>query len=159
MSLHIDSTDAKILNILQSDASLSLSEIAEQASSSRSAVGRRIQAMEAAGIIAKQTVIIDPKKVGLGVMIFAQVKMQAHNREALPTFIEKVQNFPEVVECHTLMGNVDFILKIIVENVEAYEDLFWHRLSQIEGVREISSSIALTAVKNTTELPIKEPRP
>ena len=154
MSYTLDDLDAKILHHLQQDATLSLVEIADKAHSSRSVVGRRIQSMEASGIIKQHTVLVDPKKVGLGVMLFAQVKMQAHNRDALPTFIEKVQNFPEVVECHTLMGNVDFILKIMVRDVKAYEDFFWNHLSQIEGVREISSSIALTAVKNTTVLPV-----
>jgi len=78
--------------------------------------------------------------------------MQAHSRESLPNFIAKVQEFPEVIECHTLMGDIDFILKIVVKDIKAYESFFWEKLSQIEGVREISSSIALTAVKDTSAL-------
>ncbi|GHF23968.1 transcriptional regulator [Kordiimonas sediminis] len=155
MSYKLDELDTRILKELQKDARISLVDLAEKISSSRSVVWRRIQGMEQAGIIQKHTVILDPKLVGVGVMVIAQVKMQAHNREALPNFIEKVKSFPEVVECHTLMGNIDFILKVMVKDVQAYEEFFWNRLSQIEGVREISSSIALTAVKNTTELPIR----
>lgn len=150
----IDALDAKILNLMQEDASLPLNELAEKVASSRSAVWRRIQRMTDEGIIKKQTVLLDPEKAGVGVMVIAQVKMQAHSRDSLPYFIEKVREFPEVVECHTLMGDVDFFLKIRVKDVGAYEDFFWNNLSQIEGVREINSSIALTAWKDTTAISV-----
>jgi len=152
--MNLDEIDAKILEKLQDDARISLSDLADDVASSRSAVWRRIQKMEADGVIKKQTILLDANKVGLGVMVFAHVKMQAQNRDSLPDFIEKVSNFPEVMECHTLMGDIDFILKVLVKDVQAYEDFFWNRLSHIDGVREISSSIALTAVKNTTSIPV-----
>ncbi|WP_417461608.1 Lrp/AsnC family transcriptional regulator [Kordiimonas sp.] len=152
MTDKIDDLDARILNFLQNDARIPLVDLADKVASSRSAVWRRIQKLEEAGVIKKHTVLLDAKKAGLGVLVFAQVKMQAHSRDSLPNFIEKVRNFPEVIECHTLMGDIDFILKVRVESVEAYEEFFWNQLSQIEGVREINSSIALTAVKDTTIL-------
>lgn len=152
--MNFDETDARILDCMQDDARISLSDLADKVASSRSAVWRRIQKMEADGVIKKQTILLDAAKVGLGVMVFAQVKMQAQNRDSLPEFIEKVSSFPEVMECHTLMGDIDFILKVLVKDVQAYEDFFWKRLSHIDGVREISSSIALTAVKNTTSIPV-----
>jgi Lrp/AsnC family transcriptional regulator len=148
----MDDLDARILNELQADARLPLEEVAEKVGSSRSAVWRRVQRLESDGVIKGHTVILDPEKAGLGVMVIAQVKMQAHSRDSLPNFIEKVQSFNEVIECHTLMGDVDFFLKIRVKDVQAYEDFFWNNLSQIEGVREINSSIALTAWKDTTVL-------
>jgi len=152
--MNLDEMDAKILDRMQEDARISLSDLADEVASSRSAVWRRIQKMEADGVIKKQTILLDANKVGLGVMVFAHVKMQAQNRDSLPEFIEKVSSFPEVMECHTLMGDIDFILKVLVKDVQAYEDFFWNRLSHIDGVREISSSIALTAVKNTTSIPV-----
>jgi Lrp/AsnC family transcriptional regulator len=151
----IDDLDAKILNRLQEDATISLQDLGDELASSRSAVWRRIQRMEEAGIIKKHTILLDPEKVGLGVMVFAQVKMQAHGQSDLPNFIEQVRRFPEVIECHTLMGDVDFILKIRVRDIQSYEKLFWEHLSRIDGVREINSSIALTSVKATTQLNIK----
>ncbi len=154
---NIDILDAKILNELQEDSRISLVELADKLASSRSAVWRRIQKMEEDGIIEKHTILLNPEKAGLGVMVIAQVKMQAHTRESLPGFIEKVRNFDEVVECHTLMGDVDFFLKIRVKDVQAYEDFFWHKLSRVEGVREISSSIALTAWKNNTKIKVHVP--
>jgi len=151
----LDDLDAKILNSLQRDATISLQELGEQLSSSRSAIWRRLQRMEEAGIIKQHTILVDPEKVELGVMVFAQVKMQAHGRSDLPNFIEQVQKFPEVIECHTLMGEIDFILKVRVKDIQEYEKFFWDQLSKIDGVREVNSSIALTSVKSTTELSVK----
>ncbi|WP_308911758.1 Lrp/AsnC family transcriptional regulator [Pseudokordiimonas caeni] len=148
----LDALDTRILTALQEDSRIPLNDLAEKVASSRSAVWRRIQKLEADGVIKNYTVILDPEKVGLGVMVFASVKMQAHSRDSLPHFLEKVREFPEVIECHTLMGDIDFLIKIRVKDVTAYETFFWTKLSQIDGVREISSSIALTAVKNTTML-------
>jgi len=150
----IDDLGARILNVMQEDATIPLNDLAEKVSSSRSAVWRRLQKLTDDGVIKKHTIILDPEKAGLGVMVIAQVKMQAHSKDSLPHFIEKVRNFPEVTECHTLMGDVDFFLKIRVKDVQAYEDFFWNSLSQIEGVREINSSIALTAWKDTTAVTV-----
>lgn len=150
----MDQIDIQILEQLQKDGQTSLVDLAELVASSRSAVWRRVQKLEEEGVIKSHTVLLDPAKVGLSIMVFAQVKMQAQNRENLPDFIDLVSSFPEVIECHTLMGDIDFILKVVVQDVQAYEDFFWNRLSRIDGVREISSSIALTAVKNTVSLPL-----
>lgn len=150
----MDKLDIQILDHLQKNGQISLVDLAEHVASSRSAVWRRIQKLESDGVIRQHTALLDPAKVGLSVMVFAHVKMQAQNRDSLPEFIELVSSFPEVIECHTLMGDIDFILKVVVPDVQAYEDFFWNRLSRIDGVREISSSIALTAVKNTVSLPL-----
>lgn len=155
MSHKLDNIDAKILEILQIDETVPITDIADRIGSSKSVVWRRIQSLQETGIIKQRVALLDRTKIGLPVMIFANVKMQANNRESLPHFIEKVQEFPEVIECHTLMGDIDFILKVVVGDITDYERFFWEKLSQIDGVREINSSIALTAVKNTTVLPVK----
>lgn len=155
MTHKLDNTDIAILKSLQKDASVPMTELADNVGSSKSVVWRRVQRMEGDGIIKQRVAILDREKLGLDVMLFANVKMQAHSRESLPNFIEKVQQFPEVIECHTLMGDIDFILKIVVKDIKAYESFFWEKLSQIDGIREISSSIALTAVKDTSELSLE----
>lgn len=155
MSHKIDIIDAKILEILQNDDTIPIIDIADRIESSKSVVWRRLQSLQETGIIKKRVALLDRTKIGLSVMIFANVKMQANNRDSLPHFIERVQKFPEVIECHTLMGDIDFMLKIVVGDVTDYEKFFWEKLSQIDGVREINSSIALTAVKDTTVLPVK----
>lgn len=145
--------DKKILDLLQEDAMLPVAEIADRIGSSKSVCWRRIQRLQDKGIIKGRVALLDPKKIGLDVILFAQVKMTAHGRR-LPNFIEIIKDIPQIVECYTLMGNVDFLLKIIVRDIEEYENLWWHHLSQIEGVLEISSTIAMTAVKHTTKLPL-----
>jgi len=155
MTHNLDDTDIAILKSLQKDASIPMTELAEAVGSSKSVVWRRVQRMTDDGIIKNRVALLDREKLGLDVMLFANVKMQVHSRESLPNFIEKVQQFPEVIECHTLMGDIDFILKIVVKDIKAYESFFWEKLSQIDGIREISSSIALTAVKDTSELSLE----
>ena len=155
MTHKLDIIDEKILKILQNDDTIPITDIADRIGSSKSVVWRRIQTLQDTGIIKKRVALLDRTKIGLSVMIFANVKMMANNRDSLPHFIERVQKFPEVIECHTLMGDIDFLLKIVVGDVTDYERFFWEKLSQIDGVRDINSSIALTAVKDTTILPVK----
>lgn len=150
----LDNLDKKILTLLQQDATLAVNEIAGQVGSSKSVCWRRIQRLQDEGVIIKRVTLIDQNKIGLDITLFAHVKMTAHGRKALPKFIDTIQNFNQVIECYTLMGNVDFLLKIVVRDIQEYEDLWLHSLSQIEGVQEISSSIAMTEVKHTTELPL-----
>lgn len=159
MSELLDNLDIRILSLLQTDVSLPVTEIAEQLGSSKSVVWRRIQRMLESGLIRERVAILDPKKLGLGMIVFSHVKMSKHGRGALPRFIEAIKGFPQVVECHTLMGDVDFLLKIVVRDIAEYEDFFWHELSQIDGVREVSSSISMSQVVSTTRLPLQPRRP
>lgn len=152
----MDLLDKKILDLLQSDALLPVTEIAEKVGSSKSVCWRRIQRLQEDGIIKARVTLLDHNKVGLDVTLFAQVKMTAHGRKVLPNFIDTIKDIPQIVECYTLMGNVDFLLKIVVRDIQQYEDLWWHHLSQIDGVQEISSTIAMTSVKHTTKLPLHE---
>ena len=155
----MDNLDIRILDILQHDSTLPVTEIAEQVASSKSAVWRRIQRLQDSGIIRERVAVLDPDKLGLSVIVFSHIKMAKHGRDALPRFIEAIKGFPQVVECHTLMGDVDFLLKIIVRDIAEYEDFFWHRLSQIDGVQEVSSSISMSQVVSTTRLPLDSCRP
>lgn len=149
----MDILDEKILNLLQDNTMIPVAEIAEKVGSSKSVCWRRIQKLQDDGIIKNRVAILDNNKVGLDIILFAQVKMTAHGRR-LPNFIEIIKDIPQILECYTLMGNVDFLLKIVVKDIQEYENLWWNQLSQIEGVQEISSTIAMTAVKYTTKLPI-----
>ncbi len=156
MRVNLDQLDIRVLEILQKDASLPVTEIAERVASSKSVVWRRIQRLLDLGVIRERVAVLDPKKLGLGVIVFSHVKMSKHGRGSLPSFIEAIKGFPQVVECHTLMGDVDFLLKIVVRDIAEYEDFFWHKLSQIEGVQEVSSSISMSQVVSTTRLPLPQ---
>ena len=152
--IEIDSLDRKILRLLQSDASLSAAAIGEQVGLSQSPCWRRIQRLKDCGMIKEQGLVIDRKKLGFDTMVFAHVKLTAHGRSKVAEFGEAIRQFPEVMECHLLLGHVDFLLRIVTPDLEAYERFFFERLSQLPHVQEVTSSIALTEIKHTTELPI-----
>ncbi len=158
MSHPIDALDVRILDLLQRDATVPIAEIAEAVASSRTVVWRRIQKLVDAGVIRERVAVLDHRKVGLGVMVIAHVKMARHGRDVLPKFLDAVRLFPQVIECHTLMGDVDFLLKILVASVDDYEQFFWQKLSKVDGVQEISSSISMSQTINTTRLPLQARR-
>jgi len=148
----MDALDIRILNLLQDDAMLPVADIAEKISSSKSVCWRRIQRLQDEGIIKSRVALLDNNKIGMNITLFTQVKMTAHGRKVLPNFIEIIKDIPQIMECHTLMGNVDFLLKIVVKDIQEYQDLWWHHLSQIEGVQEINSTIAMSTEKHTTKI-------
>ncbi len=152
MSLKMDALDVRILDVLQNDVTTPIGEIAERVTSSKTVVWRRIQRLTEAGIIRSRVAVLDHRKIGLGVMVFAYIKMARHGRDVLPKFIEAVSVYPQVIECHTLMGHVDFLLKILVSDIQEYEHFVWQRLSQIDGVQEINSSISMSQPVYTTRL-------
>jgi Lrp/AsnC family transcriptional regulator len=154
MTEEIDAIDRTILMILQADASLSTAEIAAKAGTSQSSVWRRIEKLEKLGIIRKRVALLDRNKLGLGMMVFAHVKLQAHGQRTLPLFEEAVRRFPEVVECHTLLGETDYLLRVITRDAAAYEAFFRKHLSQVASVQFTNSSMAISEVKSTTELPL-----
>lgn len=154
MPVSLDAQDKKILALLQEEATLSTAEIAERIGLSQSPCWRRIQRLKDEGVIRKQVTLLDRKKIGLNTQIFAQVKLNAHGRNHLTDFAQAIGEFPEVLECHVLMGAVDFMLRIVTEDVEAYERFFFERLSQVPGVQEINSIVALSEIKSTTSLPL-----
>ncbi|WP_293881003.1 Lrp/AsnC family transcriptional regulator [Sphingomonas sp.] len=154
MTCDLDEFELKIISLLQIDATLSTAEIAERVGLSPSPCWRRIQRLRDAGIIRAQVVLIDRRKVGLHAQVFAQVKLTAHGRQHLDEFAARVQAIPEVMECYVLMGAVDFMLRIVTADIDAYERLFFSTLSQIPGVQEINSTVALSDIKATTALPI-----
>ncbi len=153
-SLHIDQVDRKILDLLQSEPGINASAIGERIGLSQSAVWRRMQGMRDDGIIRDQAVKIDREKIGLNTMVFAHVKLTSHGRSNLAAFAEAVKSYPEVLDCYVLLGNVDFLLRIVTADIKAYEQFFFERLSQLPGIQEVNSSISLSEIKHSTVLPI-----
>lgn len=152
--MQLDRHEKAILEILQENADISTAELAERVGLSQSPCWRRVAALEQAGVIRKRVALVDRRKVGLSAQVFAQVKLSAHGRAHLADFEAAIAGIPEVIECHVLMGTVDFLLRIVAANVEAYEKLFFEKLSRLPGVQEINSAIALSEIKSTTALPI-----
>lgn len=152
--VELDTYEKKILRLLQQDAALSNAEIAARVGLSASPCWRRIERLESEGYIKRRVALLDRRKVGLNAQIFAQVKLNAHGRANLDEFSAAIREIPEVLECYVLMGAVDFLLRIVASDIEAYEKLFFNRLSQLPGVLEVNSTVALSEIKSTTSLPI-----
>lgn len=152
--MKLDNHERKILAILQEDCTLSAAEVAERVGLSTTPCWRRIQRLREAGIIARQVALVDRRKIGLNAQVFAQVKLNAHGRQHLDEFTEAIRSFPEVLEAYVLMGPVDFLLRVVAADIEAYERFFFDKLSRLQGVQEINSIAALSEVKATTALPL-----
>lgn len=152
--VQLDSFEIKILRELQRDANQTTAEIAEKVGLSPSPCWRRIDRLEREGIIRARVAIVDRKKVGLNAQLFAQVRLSAHGRANLEEFIQAIQGFPEILEAYVLLGTTDFMLRIVAKDIEAYERFFFDKLSRVPGVQEINSTVALSEVKSTTELPL-----
>lgn len=151
----LDTFERKILALLQEDASRSTTEIASEIGLSQAPCWRRIQRLKEAGFIRSQVCILDRHKLGLRAQVFAQVKLNAHGRANLDEFASAIREFPEVLECYVLMGAVDFMLRVVTEDIEAYERFFFEKLSKLPGVQEINSTVALSEIKSTTALPLE----
>ncbi|MGN6691486.1 MAG: Lrp/AsnC family transcriptional regulator [Sphingopyxis sp.] len=150
----LDPFEVKILREMQRDASLTTAEIADRVGLSASPCWRRIDRLERDGFIRKRVALIDRRKVGLNAHVFAQVKLNAHGRANLDEFSEAIRGFPEVLDAYVLMGTTDFMLRIVAKDIDAYERFFFDRLSKLPGVQEINSTVALSEIKSTNELPL-----
>lgn len=150
----LDPFEIRILRELQRDASLTTAEIADRVGLSVSPCWRRIDRLERDGFIRKRVALIDRRKVGLNAHVFAQVKLDAHGRANLDEFSEAIRGFPEVLDAYVLMGTTDFMLRIVAKDIDAYERFFFDRLSKLPGVQEINSTVALSEIKSTNELPL-----
>ncbi len=154
MPIALDAADLKILSALQEDASLSTVELAEFAGVSQSVCWRRIQRLKEEGVIRRQVTLLDRTKLGLETQIFAEIKLSAHGRANLSDFSEAIRAFPEVMECYLLLGAVDFLLRIVTENIRAYEVFFFEKLSRLPGIQEVNSIVVFSEIKATTALPM-----
>jgi Lrp/AsnC family transcriptional regulator len=151
----LDNIDLRILELLQADAGLSASEIADRVGLSPSPCWRRIRRLEEIGIVRGRVALLDRRRLGLKVMVMAQVRFAGRGRQALEEFEAAIAGFPEVVECFMLMGENDFILKVVTRDVEGYEHFLRHRLSRLPVVQSVNSSMVMGEVKNTTVLPLQ----
>jgi Lrp/AsnC family transcriptional regulator len=149
----MDGFDRKILNCLQRDAAMPLSEIAEQVGLSSTPCWRRVQNLEKAGIIAGRVAILDPAKLNVGVTVFVAVKTGQHSQEWLEAFARHVDSIQEVMEFYRMSGDVDYMLRVVVPDIAAY-DAVYKRLIGIGGLSDVSSTFAMERIKYTTALPL-----
>ncbi|MBW2291461.1 MAG: Lrp/AsnC family transcriptional regulator [Deltaproteobacteria bacterium] len=157
MSIKIDETDRKLLDLLQRDASLSTADLARRVGLSMSPCWRRIRRLESQGVIRRRVALLDRQQLGFEVTVFASVKLSAHGRQSLPEFESAIEEFCEVVACYVMTGDVDYLLQVVTRDIRSYESFLRNQLLQLPTVREVHSQIALNQLKHTTELPILEP--
>ncbi len=149
----LDSIDIKILEILQQDASLQTSDVAERVGLSTTPCWRRIQKLKAAGVITRQVALLDAQKVNVGVTVFVSVRTTTHTQAWFDTFRATVQAIPEVVEFYRMSGEVDYLLRVVVPDIAAYDKVY-KRLIAGTQLHDVSSSFAMEELKLTTALPL-----
>jgi Lrp/AsnC family transcriptional regulator len=149
----MDAIDRKILSVLQDDASLSVAEISQSVGLSTTPCWKRIQRLEADGVIQKRVAIVDPDKLGLGVTVFVSVETGDHSEGWLTRFAEVVGAMPEVMELYRMAGDVDYMLRVVVADIQGY-DAFYKRLIAAVPLTNVTSRFAMEKIKSTTALPI-----
>ncbi len=149
----MDVVDLKILDLLQQDASLTLAEVASQVNLSPTPCWRRISKLESAGVIEKRVALLDAAKVGIDLTIFVTVETDDHSEAWTARFAEAVAAMPEVMEAYRMAGEVDYLLKIAVPNIAAY-DAFYRAITAAVPLKTITSMIAMETVKRTTAFPL-----
>jgi len=150
----LDHTDRRILDVLQREGALSVAEVATRTGLSTTTCWRRIQQMEAQGVIRGRVALLDRSALGLDVIIFAHVKLSTQGRDAIAAFAEAIRERPEVLDCYTTMGEWDFMLRIVTRDIKAFEAFYLDHLSKLPNVQAINSSVTVTVIKETTVLPI-----
>ena len=149
----MDAIDRKILAVVQEDSSLSVAEIGSRVGLSSTPCWKRIQRLEADGVIQKRVALIDPVKIGLGITVFVSVETGDHSQDWLGRFAETVGSMPEVMEFYRMAGDVDYMLRVVVPDIAGY-DTFYKKLIGTVPLKNVTSRFAMEKIKSTTSLPI-----
>ena len=153
MTMNLDDIDRKILSAMQRDATLSMDALAERAGLSRNACWRRMRQMEEAGVIRGRVVLLDPALVGCALQVFVMVRTNSHDAAWMEKFDRAVRILPEIVGAHRMAGDLDYVLRVRVADVPAY-DAFYKKLIALVPLSDISASFVMEDIKDTTELPL-----
>jgi Lrp/AsnC family transcriptional regulator len=149
----MDTIDRKILAVLQEDASLSVAEIGSRVGLSSTPCWKRIQRLEAEGVIQKRVALVDQDKIGLAITVFVSIETGDHSQAWLAIFAEVVGVMPEVMEFYRMAGDVDYMLRVVVTDIAGY-DAFYKRLIAAVPLKNVTSRFAMEKIKSTTALPI-----
>lgn len=155
MLINLSDIDKKILAAIQQDSTITNSELAERVGLSSAPCWRRIKRLEEQGIISKRVGILDTKALGLNIIAFANVKLSHIQEDALEEFEQAVTKFDEVTECYTISGSMDFLLRVVTENMQSYEIFLRKKLLRLPMVSEVNTHFAVTQVKYTTAVPLE----
>ena len=151
--INLDKLDYRILHFVQNDAHMTNAQLAEKVGLSPSPCLRRVKALEDAGIIQRYVAIVDAAAVGLPISAFVSISLHSQDRDGLEAFQTRVETYPEVMECYLMTGSSDFLMRVVVPDLQTYER-FTDKLTRIPGISNIQTSFALKPVVYKTELPI-----
>ena len=152
--MDLDSIDRRILTVLQKDGRISNAELSERVNLSPSACHRRVQRLEKDGFIRNFVAMLDPRKIGLPTTVFVEITLSGQADELLEAFEREVARVPEVLECHLMAGQADYILKVVAEDTDDFARIHRQKLARLPGVQGMQSSFALRTVFKTTALPV-----
>lgn len=151
----LDAIDLKILGLLQKDSSISTASLAERVGISQSPCWRRIQRLREEGYIKAEVALLDRLKFGFHMQIFAQVKMTRLSDDERAEFFRAIEDIPEIVECYTVFGEMDAMLKVLAPDVMWYQDFIFSTIMKLPGVQDVRSIVTLIEAKSTTAIPLK----
>lgn len=154
MTITLDKTDKAILKLIQENSRLTIKEIAQQLNLSTTPIFDRMKKMEKNGVISKYVALVNQKLVGKGLTVFVHISISKHGKDALNSFVEAITAHPEVIECHHISGDADFILKLVLDNIDAYNTFIMEKLSIIPNIGKVESRFSLSQRKYTSTIPI-----
>ncbi|WGF88414.1 Lrp/AsnC family transcriptional regulator [Marinivivus vitaminiproducens] len=150
----LDAIDLRILDLLQRDATLPIAQIGERVGLSQTPCWKRIQRLEASGVIERRVALVNPDKVGLGMTVMVAIETGDHSKDWLDRFAETVSGFPEVMEFYRMAGDIDYLVRVVVADMPAY-DAFYRRLVEAMPLKSVTARFALERIKTSTVLPIR----
>ncbi|WP_136678841.1 Lrp/AsnC family transcriptional regulator [Neptunomonas sp. XY-337] len=151
----LDSIDKRILDLLQRDCTLSVSDIAEQVNLSTTPCWKRIRKLETEGYIKARVALLNSRKLGAGVSVFVHIKTKHHDAQWLTQFAETLQQFDEIMECYRMAGEWDYLLRVATRDIESFDHFYKQLISAVDGLADVTSSFAMEEIKYTTRLPLK----
>lgn len=152
--MKLDNKDHKILNLLQQDSKMTNKEISLKLNLSVTAVYERIKRLEREGVISGYVAMVEPEKVEKGFVVFCQIKLIQHTKSYLTSFEAEVKSLPEVLECFHVSGEYDYILKVLVKDMQAYREFMVAKLTSLDHIGSTQSTFVISPVKNTTAIPV-----
>jgi Lrp/AsnC family transcriptional regulator, leucine-responsive regulatory protein len=152
--IELDAIDRRIIAALQADGRMTVQQLAEQVGLSASPCARRVRLLERAGVIKGYAALIDQAQIGLPISAFASIKLARQHEEDLDSFAEAVSRWPEVVDCYLMTGQRDYLMRVVVRDLEAYERFLKEKLTRLSNVASIETSFALGQVKRSDHLPL-----
>jgi DNA-binding Lrp family transcriptional regulator len=154
MKIKLDVTDRKILELLQANSNITNAQLALEIGLSPAPTLERVKKLENQGVIKSYHALVDMDSVGLGVSTFVTVSLKGHNKENINKFIKEIKDIPEVIECHHVTGQSDFILKMVATDIPNYQNIMLEKLSNIEVVDNMQTTIILSTFKNSKSVPL-----